>query len=227
MTFSHIDVSYGELTVFSDFALELADGQITCLMGPSGCGKTTLLNCIAAAGGGQRVGYVFQEPRLLPWLTVEKNICAALPAAWSRAKKKEAAARALESVGLTDFARYYPAMLSGGMRQRTSLARAFAVPCDILLMDEPFNGQDIKTKNELQKLFLRLWAEAPKTVLAVTHDVEEAWRIGHRVVVLSALPAHIALDQNLTVPLERRIEVADGSEAAALRAAVAGALGIS
>ena len=132
-------------------------------------------------------------------------------------EKRQRAEKYLTAVGLEKFMNYYPAQLSGGMRQRAAIARAFAVPCDLLLMDEPFNGQDMKTKDELIILFLKLWKEEPKTVIAVTHSFSEAWLLGDRTLVLTEAPSQIAADINCFTPREFRAANIDCGEAKLLR----------
>ena len=211
---------FGDLAVFEDFSVEFYDGKINCIMGPSGCGKTTLLNMIAGLDGNKssaNISYIFQEPRLLPWKRIRQNIMIAFPDTFTKAEKRQRAEKYLTAVGLEKFMNYYPAQLSGGMRQRAAIARAFAVPCDLLLMDEPFNGQDMKTKDELIILFLKLWKEEPKTVIAVTHSFSEAWLLGDRTLVLTEAPAQIAADINCFTPREFRAANIDCGEAKLLR----------
>ncbi len=211
---------YSDLAVFEDFSVEFYDQKINCIMGPSGCGKTTLLNYIAGLDGGKpaaTTSYIFQEPRLLPWKRIRQNLIIALPDTLTKAEKRARAEKYLTAVGLEQFMNYYPSQLSGGMRQRAAIARAFAVPCDLLLMDEPFNGQDMKTKEELIKLFLKLWKEEPKTVIAVTHSFSEAWLLGDRTLVLTKAPAKIAADINSFTPREIRAANIDCGEAKLLR----------
>ncbi|HOP11258.1 MAG TPA: ABC transporter ATP-binding protein [Oscillospiraceae bacterium] len=213
---------FGDLAVFDDFSVEFYDGKINCIMGPSGCGKTTLLNAVAGLDGGKiqstaNISYIFQEPRLLPWKRIRQNIMIALPDTLSKSEKRERAEKYLTAVGLEKFMNYFPIQLSGGMRQRAAIARAFAVPCDLLLMDEPFNGQDMKTKDELIRLFLKLWKDEPKTVIAVTHSFSEAWLLGDRTIVLTKAPARIAADINCFTPREIRAANVDCGEAKILR----------
>ncbi len=211
---------FGDLVVFEDFSIEFYDQKINCIMGPSGCGKTTLLNAIAGLDDlkpKENISYIFQEPRMLPWKRIRQNIMIALPDTFTKAEKHERAERYLTAVGLEKFMNYYPAQLSGGMRQRAAIARSFAVPCDLLLMDEPFNGQDMKTKDELIRLFLKLWKDEPKTVIAVTHSFSEAWLLGDRTIVLTRTPARIAADVNCFTPREIRAANLDCGEAKILR----------
>ena len=203
MKIENVNVKFNDLTVFNDQNFEFYDGKINCITGPSGCGKTTLLNYIAGLLNKRRItediGYIFQEPRLLPWMTVMKNITLFIPENYSKTEKKDMAENILNQVGLSDFAGYYPDKLSGGMRHRVSIARAFCCPCSLLLMDEPFAGQDLKNKNELITLFLKLWEKDKKTVIAVTHDFSEIWRIGDSITVLSPLPAEILLKEKVEI----------------------------
>lgn len=207
--------AYGDLPVLEGLDLDLVEGEILVVLGPSGCGKTTLLNAIAGLlplDGGERRGfeglrfsYAFQEPRLLPWLSAVENAHFAL--AGSGLSRDEAEARIrplLEGAGLAEAALRLPGELSGGMRQRLSLVRAFAYPAEILLLDEAFEAVDLKTKLEIMDVFLGLWRRERRTTLLVTHDVEEAIYLADRVVVLTARPARIAEDFRVEVPREAR-----------------------
>ncbi len=194
----NLNKSFDGLSVFSDFNLALNENTITCILGPSGCGKTTLLNIIGGVvepDGGSFVGfenkvfsYIFQEPRLLPWKTVRGNIEFVLGSTLSAAERKTEAERLIEHVQLEGFANYYPSQLSGGMRQRVSIARAFACKSDIILMDEPLNGLDYSLKQSMTKWFSQIWKEDRRTVIFVTHNVDEAVLLGDEIVVLSRPP---------------------------------------
>lgn len=206
--------AYGDMLLFSDFNLALPEGQITCILGPSGCGKTTLLNIIGgltAPDSGllngfdnKTVSYIFQDPRLLPWKTVEENIAFVLDRNLPEAEKKKITGRFIRLVDLEGFADFYPAKLSGGMRQRVSIARAFAYPSDIILMDEPLKGLDIKLKYNLIRTFSRIWQSDKRTVIFVTHDVDEALLLGHEMVVMSQSPVKLLEHVHLQQPLENR-----------------------
>jgi NitT/TauT family transport system ATP-binding protein len=206
--------SYGGMPVLDRISLAFEPESVNVVLGPSGCGKTTLLNLIAglkAPDSGERSGfelsrfsYAFQEPRLLPWQSARENIAFALSGALPRAEALERADRFLAAAGLASFASALPATLSGGMRQRLSLARAFAFPSDILLLDEAFKAVDLRTKLELMDAFLDLMAEERRTVVAVTHDVEEAAYLADRVVALSARPARVIDDFPVLAPREDR-----------------------
>lgn len=203
MTISALTVNYAQRSVFDDFSVTFENGKTTVILGPSGCGKTTLLNHIAFGGIADKVSYIFQEPRLLDWMTLAKNIETVLPVSGS-----EALARAhyyLARVGLLDRAGDYPDRLSGGERQRVSIARAFAFPSPILLMDEPFQSQDISSKIQLVNLVRELQNEDKRTVISVTHDIREAEALADRVLVLKGSPARIVLDVPVSQALESQI----------------------
>jgi NitT/TauT family transport system ATP-binding protein len=195
----HISKSFGSLKVFDNFSLEFPEGKITVILGPSGCGKTTLLNILAGLikidQGNlmttENVSYLFQEPRLLPWLNIRQNIALVLQDKMLAHEINEPVNANLTATGLIDYANYYPAQLSGGMRQRAAMARAFSYDAPLLLMDEPFKSLDLKTRVELLANFLKLWCQKPRTVVTVTHDVKEAVMLGDQIVVLSGKPAKI------------------------------------
>lgn len=202
------------MTVFSDFHLSIPLGQITCILGPSGCGKTTLLNIIGGitkpdSGSllgfeGKKMSCIFQDPRLLPWKTAEENIAFVLTRQSGEAARKKITSRFIRLVDLEGFADYYPSKLSGGMRQRVSIARAFAYPSDIILMDEPLKGLDITLKLNLIKAFSRIWSSDRRTVIFVTHDVEEALLLGNKIFVLSRSPVRIVAHEIVRTPMSER-----------------------
>jgi NitT/TauT family transport system ATP-binding protein len=206
----HIAKHYGNKIIFDDFSLQFPEHQITTILGPSGCGKTTLLNLLAGhipADGGdtgsfnhQEISYIYQEPRLLPWKTVLENIEFVLHAGHSNEIAEQIALEYVEMMELTAFSGYYPAKLSGGMKQRVSLARAFAYPSEIILMDEPFNSLDLKLKETLMKAFLDLWKRDNRTVIYVTHDIDEALQMGHRICILSLPPVKVIRVFDLGLP---------------------------
>ncbi len=192
-----------------DTSLDIARGELLCLIGPSGCGKSTLLNVIGGllqpSSGTVHVGstpvrgplprdiaFVFQENALFPWSTVQENVLLGMMfQGVPRAEREVRAARALEAVGLRDFAQHYPAQLSGGMRQRAALARALSLQTDILLMDEPFGALDEQTRMVLGEDLSVLLARSEKTIVFVTHSLGEAVFLADRVAVFSARPGHI------------------------------------
>ncbi|WP_214105739.1 ABC transporter ATP-binding protein [Acrocarpospora catenulata] len=200
-----------------DIDLEIGAGAFLVIVGPSGCGKSTLLRLIAGfappttgeiavsgapvTGPGPDRGVVFQQPRLFPWLSVRRNVefglrMAGLPAA----RRRERAMELLGLVGLADVAGQRPYELSGGMQQRAAIARALAPDPAILLMDEPFAALDALTRERLQEELRRIWQATGKTVLFVTHSVDEAVYLGTRVIVLSRRPGRIVLDQPSELP---------------------------
>jgi NitT/TauT family transport system ATP-binding protein len=193
--------SYEGIPVLDGISLGFERESITVILGPSGCGKTTLLNLIAGlkrADSGERLGfegcrfsYAFQEPRLLPWLDCRENLAFALAGALGREEALDRIDRFLGSAGLAEAARLRPPELSGGMRCRLSLARAFAFPSDMLLLDEAFQAVDLRMRLELMDAFLDLMREERRTVVCVTHDVEEAAYLADRAVVLSPRPGRI------------------------------------
>ncbi len=202
------------LVALDNVDLAVADHEFVCLLGPSGCGKSTILNVLSGleprytgevtvAGrvvshsGGHpfRVGYVFQEPRLLPWLTMRRNIEFVLDSEGIPGSEwRERTNAWLNRVGLRDFAEAHPHELSGGMQQRTAIARAFAVDPEILLMDEPFSGLDELTARSMRELLLEIWLETRKTVIFVTHNCFEACFLADRIVVFSPRPGRVRKD---------------------------------
>ncbi|NLJ42496.1 MAG: ABC transporter ATP-binding protein [Bacteroidales bacterium] len=206
--------NFDKISLFSDFNISFQEGTITCILGPSGCGKTTLLNImggIIKPDSGQLSGfneksisYIFQDPRLLPWKTVEENIEFVLKRDIPAEQRHKVTGQLIRLMELEDFAGYYPSRLSGGMRQRVSIARAFAYPSDVILMDEPLKGLDIKLKLNLVRVFSRMWQADKRTVIFVTHDVDEALLLGSDVIVLSRPPAKILLNRQIDLPFENR-----------------------
>ena len=195
-------------------SLEVADNDFITILGPSGCGKSTLLRIVAGLdfastgtvtvdgsvvrGPGADRGMVFQSYTLFPWLNVRENICFGLrEKGVSAAQQKEVSDYFISQVGLADFDAHYPRMLSGGMQQRTALARALANDPKVLLMDEPFGALDHQTRELMQELLLSIWENHNKTVLFVTHDIDEAIFMANRVVVMSARPGRIKHEERI------------------------------
>jgi NitT/TauT family transport system ATP-binding protein len=209
--------SFGELTLFREFSVDFPKGAVSVILGPSGCGKTTLLHMLAGIvvpdsglienPGDRRISYLFQEPRLIPWRTVRQNLEFVLAGTASPSDCRAMALKALERVGIGEFADAYPAELSGGMRQRAVIARAFAYPGEILLMDEPLQALDLARKLDLAGWFLDLWAESRPTTIFVTHDIQEALVLGDTITIFSEPPARVVGSYvNPLPPGERRLE---------------------
>ena len=179
----NLSVSYGQNKVYENFNLDIEEGKITCILGESGCGKTTLLNAVASLVKydgyikPSKVSYVFQTPRLIPNLTALKNLTIV-------GAEPQKAADMLGVTGLKGKENEFPDRLSGGERQRVALCRAFLFPSDILLLDEPFSSLDLKTKLNVMQTFEKLENKDGRTVLAVTHDIEEALYLADRIVVI-------------------------------------------
>lgn len=212
----NLSVTRGKKQLFENFNLTVNKNQSVSLLAPSGGGKTTLLflmaglkmeNCAKTSGeifvsgeghAASKVSVLFQEPRLIPNVSVLKNIMLPLENIMEEKLANERAARFAEHVNLSEKINSFPHQLSGGERQRVAIARAFAFPSDVLLMDEPFQSQDLRTKNKLFALIKQLLAEEKRTVFFVTHDVDEAVALSDRVIVMDGSPLSVQLDvQNL------------------------------
>ncbi len=220
-----LSFAYASLPALHEVSFDVEEGEFVSIVGPSGCGKSTLLSVIdglsPATGGkifldGHEVrepGYdralVFQEPSLLPWRTVMANVtfgleCQNMP----KKEAREKALRLISLVGLDGFAEAYPYQLSGGMQQRVNLARALAVDPEILLMDEPFAALDAQTRELMQAELLGVWQRTRKTVLFVTHQIDEAIYLSDRVIVFSGRPGRVAdiIVPNLSRPRDLKIK---------------------
>lgn len=214
----------GTITALDDISLTAGQGEFLCLIGASGCGKSTLLNLVAGLdkatrGEVARVGepsFMFQEAALFPWLSVESNVELPLQLAKvPKAQRRERVRELLDLVRLSQFAERQPHELSGGMRQRASLARALAKDAEVLLMDEPFGQLDAMTRDVLHDELERIWQATKKTVLFVTHNVREAARLGDRIVLMTSRPGRVAEEFLVDLPRPRRIEDADVARLAA------------
>jgi ABC-type nitrate/sulfonate/bicarbonate transport system ATPase subunit len=206
--------------VLEDISLEVADGEFVCLLGPSGCGKSTLLSTMAGflsptsgevkidgevvRGPDPRRIFVFQERGVFPWLTVEGNIAFGL-FHLTRPERQQRVAHYIKMVGLEGFEKAYPPALSGGMKQRLEVARALAVNPDMLFLDEPFGALDSITRLIMRGELLRIWEAERKTIIFVTHDIDEAVQLADRVVVMSARPATIQQIVDIDIPHPRDI----------------------
>ena len=213
----------GAVTVFEGLDLAVRDGETLCILGPSGCGKTTLLRCmhgLARIDDGRvvidgaevhspsrKVAMVFQHFGLMPWKRVRENVAYGLElAGLPKATIQERVARYIDMVGLRGSEHSYPNQLSGGMQQRAGLARALAVEPDILLMDEPFGSLDALTREILQDELLRIYQLAPRTMVFITHSIEEAIAMGDRILVLSARPARVRELFQVDIPRPRTVQ---------------------
>jgi len=217
---SGLSIAFGATRALDRVSLTVNDGEFVSIVGPSGCGKSTMLNVIAGLltpaegsthvagmdgnGAGSRIGYMFQKDTLLPWATALENVCLPMDVKGTRDAQK---ARALmQMVDLVGFEAHYPNQLSGGMRKRVQLARLLAQDPEVLLMDEPFGALDAQTRLIIQEEFLKIWERQRKTVLFVTHDLQEAIALSDRVVLISARPGRIKATYSVDLARPRHIE---------------------
>jgi NitT/TauT family transport system ATP-binding protein len=209
------------IVVLQDIKLQIFRGEFVCIVGPSGCGKTTLLNLVAGflrptsgevlvhqmpvTGPDPKRIFVFQENGVFPWLTVRENVSFGLQ---GKAKAERAATTKhyIEMVGLSGFENAYPRELSGGMRQRVEIARALAADPEIIYMDEPFGALDFLTRLKMRADLTRIWEDERKTILFVTHDIEESVQLADRVVVLTSRPGKIAAEVKVDLPRPRDLD---------------------
>lgn len=232
------ETANGPLEVVREMSFSINQGDFISLVGPSGCGKTTLMNMAAGflkpssgsvtldgkviQGPGPDRGVMFQEYGVFPWLTVEQNIAFGLELKNNRAKvssaeKKQIVERYMELMGLSDFRKAFPKTLSGGMRQRLALARTYAVHPEFILMDEPFGALDAQTRSAMHDLLLDILHAEGKTVMLITHSVEEAIYLSNKVLVISARPSRIREVVDIPFPYPRRRSLQDTPEFSALR----------
>lgn len=224
LSVSGLDKRFSDLDVLRGIELDIAEREFVAFVGPSGCGKTTFLRIVggleSASAGEVRIngrsvttpsgdrGFVFQQDNLLPWRSVLTNVL--IGPELARAASEPARRRALDLlklVGLKGFESYYPRQLSGGMRQRVNLARALAIDPDILLMDEPFSALDAQSREIMQTELLRIWNEGRKTVLFVTHQIDEAVFLADRVVVFARRPGRIQECLDIALPRPRALAI--------------------
>lgn len=230
-----------DVTALTSVSLDIQKGEFISLLGPSGCGKTTLLRIMAdllqptqgtiTVGGEtpkqarlkQRYGIVFQSAVLYDWRTVRKNVMLPLEIMHiPKAERQERADKMLELVGLSDFANHYPNQLSGGMQQRVGIARALALQPEILLMDEPFSALDEFTREKLHMDLLKIWRKTNKTIIFVTHNIQESVFLSDRVCVLSPHPGRLSAVVDINLPRPRTMEMRNTAEFTELVAKVRG-----
>jgi NitT/TauT family transport system ATP-binding protein len=225
IVFDGVALSFGDERIFESVGFEVAQGEFVCLLGPSGCGKSTSLRIIgdllrpdsgrvevngrAPAESWSEIAFVFQSPRLGAWRNVLANVLLGVELRFGRAEAKRRTGRARELlalVGLADAAAKYPLMLSGGERQRVAIARALAVDPSIVLLDEPFSALDPNTRRRLRAEIERIWLDTKKTILFVTHDIDEALILADRIVLLSNKPTRVLQDIRVDAPRPRNVE---------------------
>lgn len=197
----NLNKSYDNEYIFKDFNLELTDEKVNCIIGKSGCGKTTILNMIAGLlkyDSGEIEGlyqndisYVFQEDRLIKWLTVKENLCIALKKYYNKNTLEKEVEDVLDIVGIREVENKYPESLSGGMRQRVNIARAFGKPSKVILLDEPFKSLDYKMKYTIIDEFINILKKKKRMVILVTHDLEEAIYFEGKIIVFGDRPVRI------------------------------------
>jgi NitT/TauT family transport system ATP-binding protein len=219
IVFKDVSVSFEKLKVVDRVSFEVADREFVSVIGPSGCGKTTMMNIVAGfvkpslgtvlldgkpiGGPGPERGVIFQEYGVFPWLTVKENIGFGLTLRANRVEageREEICQRYMQLMGLSDFANAYPKTLSGGMRQRLAIARAYAVKPQFLLMDEPFGALDAQSRSSMQDLLLTALSAERKTVMLITHSVDEAIYLSSKIIVVTARPSRVK--EIITVPFK-------------------------
>ena len=201
ISIENINKSYGDNIIFNDFKINFYENKVNCILGKSGSGKTTLLNIISGITQNDTsnfkgidnlgISYIFQDDRLIDWLTVEDNIKLVVKKYYDEKETNELCEKYLKLVDIYEYKEYYPQMLSGGIRQRVNIARAFIYPSKLIMMDEPFKSIDIKNKLMIMENFKNILEKDNRTVLFVTHDIDEALYLGDKVFVLGDRPLKI------------------------------------
>ena len=219
---NHLTKSFGSLKVLDDISFQVNDGDFLCIVGPTGCGKTTFLNSLVKLYdiddgeiliNGEEVdlnkhsiAYIMQEYSTMSWLTVKENVQFGMKVRkFSREKLNRKTEEVLRMVGLEKFADYYPEQLSASMLQRVSIARAFAVEPDLLLMDEPYGQLDLELRFRLEDELIRIWQETKTTIVFITHNIEEAVYMSQRIIVLTNKPTKVKEDFVNPLPLPRNV----------------------
>jgi len=221
---SHVSKHYGSMQALKDVSLAVQEGEFVVIVGASGCGKSTMLNMIAGfdrptsgrihvqghenTGVNPECGMVFQQYALFPWMTVEDNIAFGLKMKrMSKAERRSRAQEYIDMVGLRGFEKSYPKALSGGMRQRVAIARVLANNPKVMLFDEPFAALDAMTRQVLQEQLVRIYEQQRKTILFITHSIDEALLLSSRIIVMSARPGQVVQDINNDLPHPRNADV--------------------
>ena len=224
LRFDDVLVRFNAETIYENLSFSVRPGEFLCILGPSGCGKSTSLRLMgdllsADSGsvtvtglppeqGWDKLAYIFQSPRLVPWRNAINNVILGMELRFAGKPKSEMKAKATELlrlVGLQDDMEKYPSMLSGGERQRVAIARALSVEPEIILMDEPFSALDLNTRHRMRAEIVRIWQETGKTVIFVTHDIDEALVLADRILLLSNKPTHVLETITLDEPRPREI----------------------
>ena len=237
----HVSKSFDSTVALMPTTIDIANGAFVSIVGPSGCGKSTLFNIIAGlikpddgtvtinglsmTGAKGHVGYMLQKDLLVPWRTVEDNIIMAAHLTRRVTAKDRAEARYVaEQYGLGGFLRHYPAALSGGMRQRVAFMRTLVTHQPLLLLDEPFGALDAQTRLEMQQWLMRVWRDTDRTVLFITHDVDESIFLSDRIIVMSPRPGGLIADLEVALPRPRELGTLTEPEFVKLKAEVMGLL---
>lgn len=206
LNIKNVNKSYNDKIIFENFNIDFNKDEVNIIMGKSGCGKSTLLNIISGVNknDGEEIdslknlgiSYIFQEDRLIEWLSVEENIKLVIKRMYSKKHVDKLCDEYLKLVGVSEYKNYYPQMLSGGIRQRINIARAFIYPSKVIVMDEPFKSIDIKNKKNIMDSFKLLLKKEKRTVIFVTHDIEEAIYLGDKITILGGSPIKIKKNIN-------------------------------
>lgn len=201
ISIKNINKKFNEKIIFEDFNIDFYENEVNCIVGKSGCGKSTLLNIISGIIPNDSenfktierygVSYIFQDDRLIDWLTVGENITLVVKKIYSRSRSNELCNKYLDLVGIREYKDYYPQMISGGIRQRVNIARAFIYPSKVIIMDEPFKSIDVINKEIIINNFKNILKQDERTVLFVTHDIDEALLLSDNIYVLGNSPVQI------------------------------------